>query len=206
MNAAARAPWSVAEDPTFYVIFKPAGWPCQGDPSGDESVLDRFPGHLITRLDRPVAGLVLIARSSASAAALSKQLSDGRLHKRYRARVDPALLSEDWVSVSDRLAQGRGRTEIVQEGGKMGRLRWRSAAPSGLVDVELLTGRRHQIRAQLAGHGHPIVGDRKYGGRRAEQLCLLACAYRFEHPVRGTTCSIKLPDAEHPPWAKPSTG
>jgi 23S rRNA pseudouridine1911/1915/1917 synthase len=204
LNRDLSSPCAVFEDPELWVVYKPHGWPCQPDPSGDESVLDRYPGHLITRLDRPVAGLMVIARSRRSAAELSAQLSDGRLVKTYLARVDPPLPACDWTEVSDRLEWRRGRAAIVDEGGKAARLRWRCTGEGAPVEIRLLTGRRHQIRAQLAGRGHPIVGDRRYGGLAGAELSLVACAYQLDRPGEAARLRVDLPEAWLPDWVRPA--
>ena len=158
---------------------------------------------LIHRIDQPVSGLVLFARSKKAAANLSAQLADGTMKKVYLARVsgkipaDEGTLS-DWLIKDARTNTSR----IVPEGtrgAKRAVLSYRKAGDDA-VRIELGTGRHHQIRVQLSGAGMPIRGDVKYGGEplREEKkagICLTASELTFKHPRSGQVMTVKAPES-----------
>jgi RluA family pseudouridine synthase len=192
-------------DNHLLVVVKPAGMLAQADRTGDPDLLtlakaylkERFekPGEvflgLVHRLDRPVSGVMVLARTSKAAARLTAAFKARRVDKRYLAVVEGRLTGEgereDW------LLKERGHVRGVAEGtpgAKRAVLRWRALGVEGktsLVEVVLLTGRAHQVRVQLATLGTPILGDLRYGARRAldgRNLALHAYRLAFEHPVR----------------------
>jgi len=227
--------------PVLYVdnhllaVYKPSGLLVQGDRTGDVCLLDlakrwikvRYhkPGNvflaMVHRLDRPVAGVVLFARTSKAAGRLARQFRERTVEKRYLAVVQGVV-----KKASDRLInqiERRGRLSRVVsrpiENSQEARLRYRRRGQDGetsLLQVTLETGRRHQIRIQLANMGHPILGDLRYGATSplpGKQIALLARHLSVDHPTRDTrvhlTCPIPQswpwPDAEtaggeHPPW------
>jgi 23S rRNA pseudouridine1911/1915/1917 synthase len=191
----------------------------QGDLSGDLDILtlaketirlrDRKPGNvylgLVHRLDRPVAGVMVLAKTSKAAGRLSKQFRSRTTRKRYRAVVtgvpDPNNGTLENYLLKDR---GRRVTRVVGpgDGGKPAKLRYRVLGRDGdksLVGVELITGLPHQIRAQLSAMGHPIVGDRKYGSRADHPrgtIALYSHSITLAHPVRTEKVTV---EAEPPP-------
>jgi 23S rRNA pseudouridine1911/1915/1917 synthase len=213
------------EDNHLLVVDKPAGLLSQADLGGDLDVLtlarelirqrDAKPGNvylgLVHRLDRPVAGVMVLAKTSKAAGRLSREFRDRAVRKIYLAVVrgvpDPAA-----AALAHRLVRDRERrlTRVAAdgEGGREARLDYRVIAARGgrsLVEVALGTGLQHQIRAQLAAIGHPIEGDRKYGA--AEHLAggpgaiaLFARELGFEHPVRRTPLTVTAPAPPHFPW------
>ncbi len=222
------------EDNHLLVVVKPAGLPTQGDRTGDVSLLDvakswikerhAKPGSvylgLVHRLDRPAAGLVVLAKTSKAASRLSEQFREREVRKTYRAVVDgtPAATEAELVhylggaGAAGRAAPNRVTVrETAAPGYKVARLRYRALrAGSGraLLEIELETGRKHQIRAQLAAIGHPILGDRKYGGAplppphplaRARGIALVAARLELKHPVRrGDVLVFELPPSLDP--------
>lgn len=198
-------------DNHLLVVVKPAGLLAQADHTGDADLLtlgkallkERFdkPGNvflgLVHRLDRPVSGVTVLARTSKAASRLSQQFRGRAPTKRYLALVEGTPPGESGERV-DFLAKtytpGRGtQVEVVtpdHPDGKRAVLRWQALASKqgrSLVEVELLTGRAHQIRVQLAALGTPIVGDLRYGARTehdGHNLALHSYALAFEHPVR----------------------
>lgn len=207
-------------DNHLLVVVKPAGLLAQADRTGDPDLVSeakaylkaRFerPGDvfvgLVHRLDRPVSGLVVLARTSKAAARLSAQFRERQPAKRYLALVEGRLVGEgareDWL----RKAGGRvTREREGTPGARLARLRWRALATDGrrsLVDVDLLTGRAHQVRVQLAALGTPIVGDLRYGARASfdgRNLALHAYALAFEHPVSGPEGPRRLAFTAPPP-------
>lgn len=205
------------EDNHVVVAVKPENLPSQADESGDADMLSLVreyvrvkyskPGEayigLVHRLDRPVGGVMVFARTSKAAARLSSQFAGSGAHKRYAAIVCGhapygAELS-DWL-----VRDGDNFSRIAAQdapGAKSARLSFsRIAEREGLslLDVELHTGRHHQIRAQLKNAGLPIWGDRRYNPAAVpgQQIALWAYSLSFEHPTRHermTFCA--LPDS-----------
>lgn len=195
------------EDNHCLAVLKPAG-SLSTHYQGHEETLDRAvkrylkakyhkPGNvflgIVHRLDRPVSGVLLFARTSKAAARLAEQFRQGTVDKVYWAIVEgegvsPAGTLEDWL-LKDR---ERGRVEVVgprtpgsrqallhfQQRGRHGGLTW--------LEVRPQTGRSHQLRVQLAHHGHPIYGDARYGSIHTfgPAIGLHARALTFLHPIR----------------------
>lgn len=201
------------EDNHCLVVDKPAGMLVQPDRTGDPSLLDwvredvgrRFakPGQvfigIVHRLDRPVSGVVLLARTSKAAARLAAQFRDGTVEKRYWAVVEKSpdapegVLEDDLVkdAASNRVRVARSS----ERGARQARLRYAvlGARPGGtLVEVQPDTGRPHQIRVQLASRGWIIVGDLRYGSQRelGRWIALHARELAFRHPTRKETVRV----------------
>lgn len=228
--------WPVIyEDNHLLAVYKPSGLLVQGDRTGDVCLLDlgkrwlkaRYhkPGKvflaMLHRLDRPVAGVVLFARTSKAAGRLSRQFRERTVEKRYLAVVQGAVKNESGRLIHTIERRGRLSRVVARptEHSQEARLQYRRLGQQGensLLQVTLETGRRHQIRIQLANLGHPILGDLRYGAASAlpgKQIALLARELIVDHPTSGTrlvlTCPIPLawpwpePAAaggEHPPW------
>ncbi len=159
---------------------------------------------LVHRLDRPVSGVMLFARTSKAARRLHSEFGGRRVVKRYIALVETAgpLLQGEWIECEDRLARGRGFSRRADEGSpnaKTARLRYKVMANSdgyALLLVDLKTGRKHQIRAQLGALGMPVAGDTLYGSssrREDGAICLHAAYMRFMHPTKGENIEIFSP-------------
>jgi len=218
----------VHEDNHLLAVIKPAGLLVQGDRSGHVTLLDlarrylkrkyRKPGNvylgLVHRLDRPVSGLVLLARTSKAARRLAEQFRAGTLAKTYLAVVlgRPARRQAELVSYLATRGDRQGRTRAgsapfpgAREAKLFYRVRERRRGCT-LLEVEPRTGRRHQIRAQLALLGHPILGDLKYGapgrlpGRR---IGLHALRLVVAHPVGGERLVLEAPPPVDGPWPPP---
>jgi 23S rRNA pseudouridine1911/1915/1917 synthase len=208
------------EDNHCLAVFKPAGLLTIGDRTGDVSLVDlvrddlrtryRKPGNVfvgvVHRLDRPVAGVVLFARTSKAAARLSEQFRTGRVRKVYQAFVEGRVAEPEGTLV-DRLVKDR-RTNVVRpttrpmpnaREGSLCFRRLKIRRDTTLLEIEPHTGRSHQIRVQLAAAGYPILGDRKYGSKRPfrEGIALRAVRLIFEHPVQKTPVTVEAP-AEWP--------
>lgn len=201
-----NAPHILYEDNHLLVVEKPENLPVQADASGDADLLSlckayvkekyQKPGEaylgLVHRLDRPVGGVMVFARTSKAAARLTAQFKDRRAKKRYVAIVDgdaPAF-SEcvDWLLKDE----STNTTRVVPEGtdgAKKAVLRYRTLARengTSLLDVELLTGRPHQIRVQLSSRGLPIVGDMRYhpNAKPGTQIRLHSYVLTVQHPTQ----------------------
>ena len=201
----------VYEDNHLLVVEKPAGLLTQAAQAGDDCLLERSrdyirvkyakPGNvfmgLVHRLDRNVSGLVLLARTSKAASRMSRSFARREVDKRYIALVvgQPCERAE----LHDRLAPRPGRRGVESHPeGKEARLRYRrisQTADHAALEVELFTGRKHQIRAQLAINGFPILGDPLYGTplTSLRRPALHAHRLGFEHPVRKVPMDFSAP-------------
>ena len=211
------------EDNHLLVVVKPPNMPTQGDSSGDLSLLDALKGYigekyrkpgavylgLVHRLDRPVGGAMVFARTSKAAARLSEAFRVHAQDRRYLAvvegAVDAPLELED-----DLIKDGRtGMVRVAAPGApdaKHARLVSRPLACQeglSLMDVELFTGRAHQIRVQHAHAGHPLWGDMRYGnGERGRQIALWAYRLVLEHPTRRERMRFCAPPPVEAPWTR----
>ncbi|MEZ5063514.1 MAG: RNA pseudouridine synthase [bacterium] len=209
MTSESDPPFPVlAEEPHYLAVFKPAGWLVQGarpeDPSLPEALRawierrDAKPGRaflaIVHRIDRPVSGVVVLAKRSKAASRLSDSIRRHEFHKTYRAVVEGRPTSEEGTCRSWLVwSEDRRRTlchDAPVPNAREAVLRWRvlRAGPDrSVLAIEPITGRKHQIRAQLASIGCPILGDRRYGARRALDdgvaIALLAASVEFPHPV-----------------------
>lgn len=213
------------QDRDLLVVFKPAGWPVQPDKTGSPDLLawarlacGDAALYLVHRLDRPVSGLVILARRPAIQTALTRQMSlPAGLAKRYLAVVcgqppaDVGTLT-DYLAKNERLNRSRIATPDHPQA-KLARLHYQCLqcvqTPDGqllsLLAIDLETGRHHQIRVQLAHAGWPIWGDTKYNpdshSRKGWQtIALLAWRLSFAHPVNGRRLDLLAPWPVSPPW------
>jgi 23S rRNA pseudouridine1911/1915/1917 synthase len=209
------------EDNHVLVVNKPAGLLSQADLTGDLDVLtiakqiikqrDNKPGNvflgLVHRLDRPVGGVMVLAKTSKCAARLSSQFRERTCEKIYLAMVEGAPKQAE-AELCHRLEKDHATriTRAVREPrGREARLRYRVLrldSERALLEVTLITGLSHQIRAQLAAEDCPIVGDRKYGSKIAlgpGNIALFAKSILFQHPTKKNTIFVEadLPDALH---------
>jgi len=209
------------EDNHLLVIDKPAGMVAQGALPGAPSVVDwakdylkrkySKPGNVfigvVSRLDRDVSGVLVLARTSKGAARLNEQFRERTVEKIYWAVVDgspPAegrcedLLGEDREHGRTAVVAGEELGEGVSGDARPATLEFRRLATAGefaLLEVRLETGRKHQIRVQLAARGWSIVGDRKYGSRRSfpDGIALHAQRLKIAHPTRVETVVVEAP-------------
>ena len=198
----------VYEDNHLLVFDKKAGEIVQGDKTGDEALSETLKAFVATRdskpgkvfmgvphrLDRPVCGLCIFAKTSKALERLNAMFRNSEVHKTYLALCcaapqQPEGLLEDWMERNERLNKSF-ITRKPGPGAKLAKLRYRHIADTEryhLLEVELLTGRHHQIRCQLSHMGCPIKGDLKYGAPRSNPdggICLQAHSVTFVHPVR----------------------
>lgn len=208
------------EDNHLLVVNKRAGEIVQADMTQDETLADFYRAFIAKRngkegsvflgiphrLDRPVSGVTVFARTSKALERLNAMFRSGDMHKFYWALVcsrpvpDSAELS-DWLVRNEKQNKSyiyEGNPEARKDA-KLARLKYRTLGHTDrywLVEVGLLTGRHHQIRCQLAGHGCAIKGDLKYGAPRSNPdggICLHARRITFVHPVKKTEMTIEAP-------------
>ena len=208
------------EDASVLVVYKPAGLAAESAGVTDRDLESLLRLHLaengedagvlrmIHRLDRPVEGILVFAKTGSAAAALSKDLRAGRLKKTYRALVGGTVPKErdtltDWL-VRDRknrcakVVSGPGKNGTKgPDAPKKAVLHYRRTGENEL-SIEIENGRFHQIRAQLAHAGMPILGDRLYGGENSRADCggraiaLCADSLSFRHPVSGEEMAFEI--------------
>ncbi len=188
----------VHEDNDCIVIYKPAGLSVQTARASEEDACSKLKNHLkggylgvIHRLDQPVEGLLVFAKNKKTAAALTEQLQSGKLKKSYKAVV-LGEVKESGRDVCYMRKNSSSECEIGEgDDFKKAELSYEpvaSAEGTTLLNVEIGTGRFHQIRAQLAHLGYPILGDLKYGSEESRQMSaekavrtVALCADRLEY-------------------------
>ena len=254
-------PVIVYEDNHIIVVAKRSGEIVQGDKTGDVPLSETVKAYLkekyqkpgnvflgvVHRLDRPVSGLVIFARTSKALARLNKMFASGEVHKTYWAiclatdehgitrndhklirvnpcspvadkhdlvRVNPCssvaennpVLLTHWLTRNEQQNKSYAYDHEVPHS-KKAQLRYCVLARGEryqLLEVELLTGRHHQIRCQLAAAGMPIRGDLKYGAKRSNpdgSISLLSRRVQFVHPVSGQEISLEAPLPDDPLWS-----
>lgn len=211
----------VYEDNHIIVVEKPVNVPSQGDKTGDVDMLTIIkdyikkkynkPGNvylgLVHRLDRPVGGVMVFAKTSKAASRLSEAVRNKEFKKNYLVIADGRFEKQSDVLENYLLKNERTNTsKVVGEGTKNAKyakleyevLKYNEEIDLSLVKIKLHTGRHHQIRLQLANIGHSICGDQKYGTRgRGKQICLWAYELSFVHPVSKEEMSFRvLPKCE----------
>ena len=212
------------EDTHIIVVLKPQNVACCPDESGDDNLLDcvkRYikttynkPGNafagLVHRLDRPTGGVMVFAKTSKAAARLSAQLKDKDFEKRYLA-VLCGTLSKKKGTLENYLRKNSVNNTVyvctqTEEGAKLAALEYEVKDERdglSLVDINLLTGRTHQIRVQTSAINAPVYGDMRYGGEKAVKgkLALWAYSLRFTHPGPGERLRfIAEPPLDGIPW------
>ena len=214
----------VYEDNHIIIINKASGEIVQGDKSGDTPLADLVkdyikrkynkPGNVflgvVHRLDRPVSGLVVFARTSKALTRLNDMFRNGDIHKTYwaitrnRPPEEEATLTH-WITRNTQQNKSYA-SDREKPNSKKAMLRYRLIGCTDnyhLLEVQLMTGRHHQIRCQLAHIGCPIKGDLKYGAQRSNpdgSICLHARRVEFVHPVTKQTVVAEAPLPTLPPW------
>lgn len=215
----------VYEDNHIIIVNKAVGEIVQGDKTGDTPLSETVkqwikekyakPGNVFLgvahRLDRPVAGLVVFAKTSKALSRLNEMFRNGEVHKTYwaisRGAPEPAEGElKHYITTVERTNKSYAYPE-ARPNAKEARLRYRLIGKSdryNLIEVNLLTGRKHQIRVQLSAIGCPIKGDLKYGDKRSNPnggISLLARKIEFIHPVSKQPISVEAPlPSDEPLW------
>ncbi|MBR4886709.1 MAG: RluA family pseudouridine synthase [Muribaculaceae bacterium] len=215
----------IYEDNHIIIVNKSPGEIVQGDKTGDTPLVEIVrqyiketyakPGNVFCgvahRIDRPVGGLVVFAKTSKALTRLNDMFRNNEIHKTYwaivqgRPKQPEAHLTHYITSVernnksyaSLRPKEGAARSELI----------YRTLAEGenySLLEINLITGRKHQIRVQLSTTGTPIKGDLKYGARRSNpdgSISLLARSIRFVHPVSKKEIYVEAPVPDDKLWA-----
>lgn len=206
------------EDNHIIVAVKPCNVLSQSDSTKDIDMLTLLKGYikekynkpgnvylgLVHRLDRPVGGIMVFARSSKAAARLSEMIKKHDFTKKYLAIVNGILDNKEGEYKDYLLKQENGNTIVTsKDKGKLSILKYKVIEESKshnltLVEIELLTGRHHQIRVQFASRNHSLYGDQRYGKRDNNQIALWEYKLEFMHPVKKEPMSfLCLPPKEN---------
>ena len=224
----------VYEDNHIIIVYKESGEIVQGDKTGDRPLSDlvkayikekyQKPGEVflgvVHRLDRPVSGLVVFARTSKALTRLNKMFRDGDVHKTYwaivgrekgTAKSEQSFDDGEWHTLENWLVRNEQQNKSYAydhevPGSKKALLQYRQLAEGDhyrLLEVNLMTGRHHQIRCQLSAIGCPIKGDLKYGARRSNpdgSISLLSHQVSFVHPVSKSLITVESPLPDDNLW------
>ncbi|AUJ49180.1 RNA pseudouridine synthase [Brachyspira hyodysenteriae] len=220
----------IYEDNHIIVAVKPPNIPTQGDITGDVSFFENIKDYikikynkkgnvflgLVHRLDRPVSGIIVFAKTSKAASRLSEAIRDRKFEKTYYAVVNGILLEKEAKLENYLIKKTNKLGNIAQvvfentKNAKIAKLKYNVIKEDviknlSLLRVELETGRFHQIRVQLANIGHVIYGDRKYGSyikydRNDVPLALFAKSLRFPHPTRDEEIYVEADLPSYNPW------
>ncbi len=216
----------IYEDNHLLVVEKPPNLPTQADESGDDDLLSLLklyikekyqkPGEvylgLVHRLDRPAGGVMIFARTSKAAARLSEAVRSRNFDKKYLAvvngvpsmgltRLSDYLLKDESTNIVKVVANDiKGAQEAILEFSLM-----QSDGRLSLIEVDLFTGRPHQIRVQLANKGYPLYGDQKYGvdvNKQRQQLALWSTQIGIEHPIKKERMVFHSLPPKVEPWER----
>ena len=225
----------IYEDNHIIIVNKQSGEIVQGDKTGDTPLSDIVKDYIkekyakpgavflgvVHRLDRPVSGLVVFARTSKALTRLNKMFAEGEVHKTYWAivkrsekiMVNSEKLSDDgeWQVLENWLVRNEKQNKSYaytteKPNAKKAILKYRVISQSDnytLLEVNLMTGRHHQIRCQLAAAGYPIKGDLKYGAPRSNpdgSISLMARRIEFIHPVSKEQIIVEAPLPDDKLW------
>ena len=198
------------EDNHIIVAVKPANIPSQADISGDIDMLTMVkeyvkkkynkPGNvyigLVQRLDRPVSGIMVFARTSKAASRLTNEIKEHKVKKTYLAVVRGLFNKKsgslvNYITTKDKGKIAKLKYEVISEN---------KEKKLSLVRVNLETGRHHQIRVQFANIDHPLYGDQRYGIRDNKQIALLSYKLEFEHPVKKEVMTFEISPPDSEPW------
>ena len=199
------------EDNHLLVVEKPINIPVQADSSKDKDLLTQLKEYikikynkvgnvylgLVHRLDRPVGGVMVFAKTSKCASRLSEQIRKNEFNKIYYAVVEGNIFEKGLLK--DKLLKDRCTNNVkIDSNGKDSELFFEKIASKGnlsLVKIYLKTGRSHQIRVQFSSRGYPLYGDHRYNKncKKNSQIALFAQSISFNHPITRKNLTISLP-------------
>lgn len=208
--------WVLYKNNQLIAFQKPPTIGVQADKTGDKSLLDlaeiycKHPLHLIHRIDRPASGVVLFAKNSRALVAMNEQFKARKVKKNYLAVVKNKPEKEEgtlihFLKKNQKLNRSNAFPEEIP-GTKRAEMTYRlikSIENYHLLEIELITGRHHQIRAQLAAINNPIKGDVKYGfrrGNRDRSIHLHSWKMSFQHPTTNEIVHLEAPIPEETVW------
>jgi 23S rRNA pseudouridine1911/1915/1917 synthase len=211
INQYRHQPRILFEDQHLLVLSKPAGMLSQGEHTGDENLVDWLRGYLgrpyvglIHRLDRNTSGVMVVAKRTKAAQRLTNALQNDQLHRTYRAWLVGTLKSSvRWIHFLSKNEKTNVVT-VVPRGGKQAILKAKPIAYGNwnqtqltLAEIQLETGRSHQIRVQSAHEGYPLLGDQKYGRMKGTpdfpRVALHSYRIEFPHPMSQEILSFEDP-------------
>jgi len=213
----------IYEDNHILVVIKPQGEPCCADKSGDMDLLSRLKEYrkinegksgeayvgLVHRLDRVTGGVMVYAKTTKAAARLSEQLQKNEFSKKYLAVVKGSPKQKSGKLENYLLKNAKtNKVDVVGQavsGAKRAELDYNVRTVMekfSLVEIDLVTGRSHQIRAQFAHIGHALLGDKKYGGWPEKDLALWAYELKFKHPTQDGVMKFVVNPPEDGVWEK----
>lgn len=208
------------EDNHIIVVEKPFNIPVQKDSSNDIDMLSiiksyikekyKKPGNvylgLVHRLDRPVSGVMVFAKTSKAASRLSNDIRNSKFHKTYLTIVNGKLNNNSGKLVNKISKDQKTNTSYIDDiNGKESTLEYEvlkydEKKDLSLLKINLITGRHHQIRLQLSNIGTPIYGDQRYGKEDKKQIALYAYKLEFYHPVKKELMVFKCFPKEDGIW------
>ncbi len=207
------------EDNHILVVVKPVNMPVQEDDSKDLDLLNALkqdlktrykkPGNvflgLVHRLDRPVGGVMIFAKTSKAASRLSEQIRLHEIKKIYLAVVLNKVTPKKGTMVDKLLKDEATNVVTIDSDGKEAILSYDVIGfneEKSLVKIDLTTGRSHQIRVQFASRNHPLYGDQKYNktARAGQQIALFASSLSFAHPITKEMLIFEAKPADEYPW------
>lgn len=202
----------IYEDNHLLVVEKPVGIPVQEDKSKDIDMIrllkdyriknenksgDAYIG-LVHRLDRPVGGIMVFAKTSKAASRLSEEIRNNTFHKTYLAVIKGILKNKEGT-LNDYLIKNEKENKSYvtsKDKGKASSLKYKVISEKdnlSLVEINLITGRSHQIRVQFSSRNHPLVGDSKYGNNPNNiDIALFAQSITLVHPITKETLTFTL--------------
>lgn len=207
----------IYEDNHILVVNKQSGEIVQGDKTGDIPMVEALkevlkekynkPGNVfcgvVHRLDRPVSGLVIFAKTSKALSRLNNMIKNGEIHKKYRALIEKKVSPNNGKLEGYIISNSKQNKSYIYdnpgEGRKFCALEYETIKEGenySLVDINLLTGKKHQIRALFSYKGNPIKGDLKYGAKRSNPnggISLQAYKLSFIHPVSKEKMEFTIP-------------